>query len=461
MAHNTHTDDELLDDLYSRTDELVDLVRSESRGGKFSRRLRNLLKDLHAADCADLLEQLSPDERHYFIEYMGRYLDGDVLTHLDETVLGDVLTDLNSQEIANFVQDLESDDAVEIIETLDKETQRDVLQAVNPKDRAVYEESLSYPEESAGRIMQKHVLTADSRWTVGDTIDYMRQDSKSLPERFYNVTIVNDEGMPLGAVALGSILRSKRHKKLIDIIEDDFKVIPVTMEQRDVAFLFRQYALTESPVVDTKGSLVGIINIDDIVDILDEEHEDDILHLGGVAEDDFYSDTLDTVKSRVPWLLINLWTAILASVVIGLFSSTLEQAVALAILMPIVASMGGNAGTQTLTIIVRALATNELTHANVLRVIGKEIIVGGVNGVLFAVIAGAVAWLWFDDVHMGLIIALAMIFNLLMAGLAGTLIPLVLERMKLDPAVASTVFVTTVTDVVGFFTFLFLATVIL
>lgn len=461
MAQDTRPNNEVLEDLYSRTDALVDQVRLAIRDGDMDSTLCLQLNDLHVADYADVLERLSSDERRYFVKHMGQCLDGDVLTHLDDIVLKDILEILNSQEIATFVQDLESDDAVEIIENLEEHTQRDVLQAVNPEDCSFYQESLSYPEESAGRIMQQEVLTIDSRWTVGETIDYMRDQTASLPERFYNVIVVNGEQVPVGCVPLAMVLRSKRSEQLIDLIEDDLKVIPPTMNRGDVAFLFRQYGLTEIPVVNTDGVLLGIINIDDIVDILDEEHEDNILHLGGVAEDDFYADSLDTVKSRVPWLFVNLLTAILASLVIGVFAETLKQAVALAILMPIVASMGGNAGTQTLTVAVRALATNELTHSNALRIVGKEVIVGGVNGLIFAVVTGAVAWLWFGDGHIGGIIALAMVFNLLIAGLVGTMVPLILDHLKLDPAIASTVFVTTVTDVVGFFTFLFLATVFL
>lgn len=461
MAQDTRPNNEVLEDLYSRTDALVDRVRLAIRDGDMDSTLCLQLNDLHVADYADVLERLSSDERRYFVKHMGQCLDGDVLTHLDDIVLKDILEILNSQEIATFVQDLESDDAVEIIENLEEHTQRDVLQAVNPEDCSFYQESLSYPEESAGRIMQQEVLTIDSRWTVGETIDYMRDQTASLPERFYNVIVVNGEQVPVGCVPLAMVLRSKRSEQLIDLIEDDLKVIPPTMNRGDVAFLFRQYGLTEIPVVNTDGVLLGIINIDDIVDILDEEHEDNILHLGGVAEDDFYADSLDTVKSRVPWLFVNLLTAILASLVIGVFAETLKQAVALAILMPIVASMGGNAGTQTLTVAVRALATNELTHSNALRIVGKEVIVGGVNGLIFAVVTGAVAWLWFGDGHIGGIIALAMVFNLLIAGLVGTMVPLILDHLKLDPAIASTVFVTTVTDVVGFFTFLFLATVFL
>lgn len=460
-APNPQTEDELLDDLYSRTDELVDLVRAEMREGKVSRKLRNALQDLHAADCADLVEHLSADERDYFLDRMGQYLDGDVLANLDETVREDVLGDLDTKEIADFVQDLDSDDAIEIIESLEEDAQRDVLDAVSATDRAVYEESLAYPEGTAGRIMQRETITVPQDWTVGDTIDFTRKKTKTLPERFYNITMVDESNRPVGIIPLATLLRNKRRERLSKITDEDFKTIPATMEQGDVAYMFRQYALTEAPVVDEDGIMLGVIDVDDIVDILDEEHEDSMLHLGGVAEDDFYSDALQTATSRIPWLAINLATAILASVVIGLFSETLEQAVALAILMPIVASMGGNAGTQTLTVAVRALATNELTNTNALRIVGKETLVGGINGIVFAILSGIVAWVWFSDGGIGWTIAISMVANLIMAGLAGVLVPLALDRLDYDPAISSTVFVTTVTDVVGFFTFLFMATIIL
>jgi magnesium transporter len=300
---------------------------------------------------------------------------------------------------------------------------------------------------------------------VGHTIDFMRQaaegDDDILPDSFYDIFVVDPTHKPVGMIHLSHLLRAKRPVKVSDIMETELKLISVNMDQEDVAFLFRQRDLVSAPVVDEAQRLVGAITIDDVVDVIHEEHEEDMLALAGVGEDDLYDAAIDTTKARFRWLLVNLFTAILASLVIGLFATTLEQIVALAILMPIVASMGGNAGTQTLTVAVRAMAMRELTATNAYRVIGKEVLVGAINGVLFAVITGAIAWFWFDTPQIGLIIGLAMIINMVVAGLAGAAIPLVLDRFGIDPAIASSVFLTTVTDVVGFFAFLGLAAVFL
>ncbi|MEP1031513.1 MAG: magnesium transporter [Alphaproteobacteria bacterium] len=427
--------------------------------------LKELVDGLHYADVADIVERLSADRREQLITEIGPEMAPDVLAELDESVREEIFEVMAPEQIAAHVQELNSDDAVEIVHQMEGPEQQKVLDAMPAPDRRLIEQSLSYPEESAGRLMQREIVTVPTHWTVGQTIDFMRQaaegDDDILPDSFYDIFVVDPTHKPVGSIHLSHLLRSKRPVKVSDIMETELKLISVNMDQEDVAFLFRQRDLVSAPVVDEAQRLVGAITIDDVVDVIHEEHEEDMLALAGVGEDDLYDAAIDTTKARFRWLLVNLFTAILASLVIGLFATTLEQIVALAILMPIVASMGGNAGTQTLTVAVRAMAMRELTATNAYRVIGKEVLVGAINGVLFAVITGAIAWFWFDTPQIGLIIGLAMIINMVVAGLAGAAIPLVLDRFGIDPAIASSVFLTTVTDVVGFFAFLGLAALFL
>jgi magnesium transporter len=356
---------------------------------------------------------------------------------------------------------LDSDDAVQVIEELDEDEQKQLLEAIPAGERTLIEASLAYPEDSAGRLMQRELVAVPTYWTVGETIDFMRRSAEraddAMPDIFYDIFVVDPTHKPVGSIPLSRLLRTTRPIPVTDIMESEMKLIPAVMDQEEVAFLFRRRDLVSAPVVDDGGRLVGAITVDDVVDVIDEEHEEDIMRLGGVSEDDLYDAAVKTTRSRFLWLLVNLCTAILASVVIGYFEGTIDQIVALAVLMPIVASMGGNAGTQTMTVAVRALAMKELTPTNAMRVIGKELLVGGINGVLFALLTGAVAWFWFGSAIIGLVIALAMIVNLVVAGLAGTTIPLMLERSGIDPAVASSVLLTTITDVVGFAAFLGLA----
>ena len=426
---------------------------AEGRAG----RVRDLIQPLHYADVADLLERLSPDERTALLDVIADDFDADVLSELDDTVRDEIIDHMGPDDLATAVAGLESDDAFHISEERDGEERRRVLDAIPGAERALIEEGLAYPDDSAGRLMQRELVSVPAYWTVGRTIDFMRADSESLPEVFYDIFVVDPRHRPVGSIPLSRLLRTKRPIGVTDIMETEMKLIPVATDQEDVAFLFRQRDLVSAPVVDEGGRLVGAITVDDVVDVIHEEHEEDIMHLGGVPVDDLYSAAVDTMRSRFPWLLVNLATAILASVTIGLFEATIEQMVALAVLMPIVASMGGNAGTQTMTVAVRALATKELTSTNALRVIGKELIVGGFNGIIFAVITGLVVWLWFADPTLAVVLAMAMIVNMVVAGLAGTTIPIVLERAGKDPAIASGVFLTTMTDVIGFFTFLGLA----
>lgn len=424
-------------------------------------RLSALLEPLHAADIADLLEQVSGSERRAILRLWGREIDGEILTEIDEGIREEVLESLPPEVLAEAVRELDSDDVVDLIEDLEEPQQEAILEALDEPDRAAVEKSLAYPEYSAGRLMQREVVTAPEHWTVGETIDYLRS-AEWLPDQFYHVILVDPAYHPLGNITLGRILSAPRASKLIDICEEEFRTISAYQEEGDVAYAFNQYHLISAPVVDEDDRLVGVITIDDAMSVLDEEHEEDILRLAGVGEESAISDTvMETVRQRLPWLFVNLLTAILASGVISLFEGTIQQLVALAVLMPIVASMGGNAGTQTLTVAVRALATRDLTESNVWRVVRREAVVGLLNGLAFALVMGIVAAFWFSGAQLGIVIGLAMVINLVVAALSGILIPLALEKLGADPALASGTFVTTMTDVVGFFAFLGLASVLL
>jgi len=344
---------------------------------------------------------------------------------------------------------------------LEDQQQQAILSALEDGDRVAVQQSLTYPEYSAGRLMQREVVMAPEHWNVGEAIDFLR-NQEDLPDQFYHIILVDPRLRPVGNVTLGKLMASRREVMLKDLVEETFHTIPVTQDEGDVAYAFNQYHLISAPVVDENERLVGVITIDDAMAVLDEEHEEDIMRLAGVGDESSLSDrVIDTTKRRFPWLAVNLVTAILASLVIAQFEAAIAQLVALAVLMPIVASMGGNAGTQSLTVAVRAIATKDLTGSNVWRVIRREVLVGLVNGVIFAVVMGIVGVLWFGGPELGYVIAAAMVINLVVAGLAGTGIPIILDRMGVDPALASGAFVTTVTDVVGFFAFLGLAAMVL
>ena len=439
------------------------IIKSLARGRPKKAKKRML--GLHPSDLADFLQNISPGLRRDALDVLGEDMAPEVVSELDETVRDEVIEHIGTEQLAAVVAELETDDALEIIKDMDEGGQRKVLDAIPVEDRTVIEESLAYPEDSAGRLMQRELVAVPEFWTVGECIDYMRRTADEaddeFPDHFYDIFVVDPTHTPVGAVALSKILKSKRLVQIKDVMETDLRVVNVDMDQEEVAFLFRQRDLVSAPVVDGFGRLVGAITVDDVVDVIHQEHEEDIMRLAGLAEDDLYSAAIDTAKSRFAWLLVNLGTAMLASFVIGMFEATLEHIVALAVLMPIVASMGGNAGTQTLTVAVRALATRELTTTNAFRVMTKEIIVGGFNGALFAVLIGLIAWAWFGSLEIGVIMAVAMVLNLVVAGFAGTAIPLFLERWGADPAVASSVFLTTATDVIGFAAFLGLAAVFL
>ncbi|MDH3913822.1 MAG: magnesium transporter [Rhodospirillales bacterium] len=419
-------------------------------------RARSLTLDLHEADLADLIEVLRQDERAELIEALGDEFKAAALPELDEAVRDQVLEEMPPEQVAEALQELESDEAVYLLEDLDREEQEDILSKLPYFERVALQRSLEYPEDSAGRMMQTDLIAVPPFWSVGQTIDYMRE-ADDLPERFYEIFVVDPAYHLMGCVALNKILRSKRPTQMDSIIDEEMHPIPVAVDQEEVAHRFERYNMNSAPVVDTDGRLVGVITADDIVEVVQEEASEDILAMGGVGGESMADTVWETTRLRFSWLVANLVTAIVASIVISFFEATIEQMVALAVLMPIVASMGGNAGTQTMTVAVRALATHDLGPANAMRVIWRECAVGLLNGLLFAVIMAAIAYFWFGSDGLGLVIGVAMVVNLFAAALAGILIPLGLDELNLDPAIASGVFVTTVTDVVGFFAFLGLA----
>ncbi|MDZ7790094.1 MAG: magnesium transporter [Xanthomonadales bacterium] len=440
---------------YGLTDAQIEKVHDALDQGDIAK-VEETAQALHAADLADLIEELPADHRTTLLDTLGGALDPEALSYLVAPVRQEVIEHIGPKGLAGALSELESDDAVEIFEDLDEDFQQRILTQLPVGYRLVLEEGIAFPEASAGRLMQREVVVVPAGWTVGQTIDFMRS-AQDMPEDFYDLFVVDPKHKCQGYVPLSRVLRARRPALISEIMETDVRPIPFSTDQEEVAYLFRQYGLVSTPVVDDAGRVIGMITVDDIVHVIDEEAEDDLMKLAGLGESDLYGRVLATARSRATWLTVNLGTAVFASLVIGLFEATLEQIVALAVLMPIVASMGGNAGMQTLTVAVRALAMKDLSATNALRFIGKECLVGLSNGAVFAVMVGVVTWLWFGRVDIGVIIGLAMIINMLVAGLSGTLIPLALEKLKIDPAVASAIFLTTITDVVGFFAFLGLA----
>jgi magnesium transporter len=417
---------------------------------------RELTIDLHEADLADLLQVLRQDDRAALIGALGEDFKAAALPELDEAVRDQVLEEMPPEQVAEALQELDSDEAVYLLEDLDRKDREDILSKLPYFERIALQRSLEYPEDSAGRIMQTDLIAVPPFWSVGQTIDYMRE-ADDLPERFYELFVVDPAYHLIGCVALNKILRSKRPTEMETIVDEEMHPIPVSVDQEEVARLFERYNLNSAPVIDKDDRLVGVITADDIVEVVQEEASEDILAMGGVGGESVVDSVWETTRLRFTWLVANLLTAIAASIVISFFEATIEQMVALAVLMPIVASMGGNAGTQTMTVAVRALATQDLGPANAMRIVGRECAVGLLNGVLFAVIMALIAYFWFGSDGLGLVIGVAMVVNLFAAALAGILIPLGLDALDLDPAIASGVFVTTVTDVVGFFAFLGLA----
>jgi magnesium transporter len=420
--------------------------------------LRGVVEDMHEADLGALLEALDQDERPRLISLLGADFDFTALTEVDDAVREEILEELSAEAVAEGVRDLDTDDAVYILEDMEEADKQEVLDKLTPAERIVLQQGLDYPEDSAGRRMQSEILAVPAFWTVGQTIDHLRQ-TENLPERFFEVLVADPAHHFVGSVPLDRLLRTQRPVPVAQLVEEDSRSVNATDDIEDVARLFQRYNLIAAPVVDAAGRLVGVITIDDIVDVIEEAADDDVKQLGGVDADEELSDPVRQIaRSRFRWLFVNLLTSFVAAAVMSLFEAQLQKLVALAILAPIVASQGGNAATQTMTVAVRALATQDLGAWNLRRFFTRELIVGLINGVGFAFITGVVAAVWFSNAALGGVIGVAMVVNLIAAAAAGVAIPVLLDKFRIDPAIASGTFVTTVTDVVGFFAFLGIAT---
>ena len=419
--------------------------------------LRQHVVRLHESELGHLLEAIQPDQRMALIRLLGADFDLTALTEVDEAIRLEIVEQMPNAQIAAAIGELDSDDAVYILEDLNKEDQEEILAQLPFTERVRLRRALDYPEQSAGRRMQTEFVAVPPFWTIGQTIDYMREEEE-LPESFTQIFVIDPTFKLLGIVDLDRILRTKRLVRIESIMRETNYPIPAEMDQEDAAQIFEQYDLLSAAVVDDNGRLVGVLTIDDVVDVIQEEAEEDFMRLGGVGDEELSDSLIDTSRSRVPWLMVNLVTAFMAASVIGLFEGTIQEIVALAVLMPIVAGMGGNAGSQTMTVTVRALATRNLDIHNAWRVIGREAGVGLINGLFFGIVVGVVSGFWFEDANLGFVISAAMIINMFAAAVAGIAIPMVLDRTGADPAVSSAVFVTAITDIAGFFSFLGLAT---
>ena len=415
--------------------------------------INQTLKDLHESDVANLIENLSNETRTKLIEIEGFNIDPDIFIELNESIQSEVLQILSAESIVNIIKRLESDDSIKILENLEKEKKDTILDKLPPKDKFLLEEGLSYPEDSAARIMQREFTAVPSNWSVGQTIDYLREN-KDLPKEFLEIFIVDNDFKPVGTVPSSRVLRTSRESKMNSIMSEMPVLIPVNIDKEEVGHIFENYNLVSAGVVNKDNKLVGMITADDVVTVVQEEAEEDALRLAGVGDEEITDGVLKKTKRRFSWLLLNLFTAIIASIVIGFFQEDIEKVVALAVLMPIVASMGGNAGMQTLAVTVRAIAKKEISSGNFLKIVTKEFVIGILNGVIFAIIAGVIVQFWFKQMDLSILIAVSMILNMIVAGLFGILVPVSLKKFNIDPALASSVFVTTITDVIGFLSFL-------
>ena len=456
----SNNDDTNFKSLYGLT-PVVENTIINAISNKNARSLKKLIEPLHPADQADMLERLTDDQISDFLSLLGKSLDPEVLVYLDVNVQEKVIDFIGPKALAKAIPELHSDDAVEILQELEEADRNVIIKQLPKSDRILVEEALSFPESSAGRLMQREFLAFPGNWTVGQTIDHMRDQPQNNEENFYSVYIVDPAHRLLGVISLSRLLSAKRPVRLNNLMESNPRSVNVDTDQEEVSLLFQQYGLVNMPVIDKVGRLLGVIIVDDIVDVINEEAEEDLQGLTGVSNLSITASFVETIKGRFSWLILNMFTAILASTVIGLFQEEIEKLVALAVLMPIVASMGGNAGTQTVTVAVRALATRQLNYTNLQKFVLKETWLGLVNGILFAALSVLLAYLWFGDKQIALIMGLAMIANLLFAGVLGTLIPLTLEKFNIDPAISSSVFLTTATDVIGFFTFLGLSALVI
>lgn len=418
--------------------------------------LRYLTADLHPADVASLMGVLSPPVRGKLILALTPDMSPETLPYLDDDIISEMVELLGNETIAEALAELETDDAMSVIEDLDEDEQQELLEAVPKEARAELEEGLAYPEESAGRLMQKRFVSVPEFWDVGQVIDYLRE-AENLPEDFYEIMVVDPRFHPVGTVMISRIMQNKRKININSLMKTDIHPIRVETDQEEVAEIFRRYAIAEAPVINESERIVGVITIDDVVTVIKEEEAEDFMRSGGILEQDMYSGLLQTVRQRLPWLLINLFTASAAAWVIGQFEATIEKMVTLAVLMPVIASLSGNAGTQSLTIAVRGIATRELQRHNALPIIRKEMLTNLLNGIILGIITSAVIWLVYGNLELALIFSAAIVCTLTVAGLAGAFIPLLLSRMGVDPAIASSVFLTTLTDIISFFSFLGLA----
>ena len=415
--------------------------------------INNSFKKMHPADAADIIEHLTENDRENLIKLSSFKIDPEVFIELNESIQSEIVKYLPINSITDIIKNLESDDAIKILENLDEQNKETLLNSLPPKDRFALKESLSYPEDSAARLMQREFTAIPNNWSVGQTIDYLREN-KDLPDEFLEIFIVDSEFKPIGTVPASKVLRTSRETKMQSIMLETQLSIPVDMDQEEVGHIFENYNLNSACVVDKSNKLVGMITSDDMLTVLKEEAEEDTLRLAGVGDEEITDGVFTKTKRRFNWLLLNLLTAFLATWVISIFGATIEQMVALAFLMPIVASMGGNAGMQTLAVTVRAIATNDLSENNFVKTVTKEFAIGVLNGIIFAIISALIVQLWFKDIYLSLIISISMVLNMIVAGLFGILVPVSLKRFNVDPAIASSVFVTTITDVIGFLSFL-------
>lgn len=448
------------EELYGPSEELLENVSAALSAGDIAL-VESLIEPLHPADVADLIEHLEPEQRKLFLDITRHALEPETISHLDESLRDEVVDQMAPAELAEMVTELDTDDAVDLLEDLDDDTQRQVLDNLPAADRVYLERGLTYPEDSAGRLMQRELVAVPAAWNVGETIDHLRA-AADLPDDFYDLFVTDEGQKPVGSVPLSRVLRSKRGTGLNEIMDEELRLVPADTDQEAVAYLFRQYGLMSAPVVDAESRLIGVITVDDVVRVIDEEAEEDLLNIVGVGDTDFHAPAHVIAFQRVRWLVVTLINTLIAAFVISRFEDTIGHYPALAVLMPITAAMGGNAGVQVITVTVRALATRDITPtSNVGRIILKELAVGFMNALVFSVILGTLGGFWFGNPALGFVLGAAMIFNMVWAGFAGTAIPIVMEKLGFDPATGAGPFLTTTTDCLGFFAFLGLATLFL
>jgi magnesium transporter len=444
---------------YGVSDELVEYIKAALEVGDVAR-VQEITEPLHAADVADLIANLDSELLKKFVNIIKPQIDPEILAHLGDQDKEEVLQLVGPGAIAAALAGLDSDDAIHVLEDLDKSEQRAILRAIPAKNRAMLEEVLNFPEGNAGRLMQREIVCVPTFWTIQETIDFIRE-SQELPESFYDVYVVDPKHHPIGVVSLDNLLKNEPNKPIAEIMNTQLKTIPMGMDQEEVARIFKHYALVSAAVISPNGRIVGMITLDDIVDVIEEEVEEDIMHLAGVSESDFHAPIVHTAYHRSRWLIVTLVNTLIAASVISQFQNSIEEKVALSFLMVIVAAMGGNAGMQTVTVTVRALATKELEYGNKGKSIMKEILVASITSVVFALILGGVASLWLHDIYVGIVLGIAVICNMLWAGFAGTFLPILVQRLGMDPAISAGPLLTTTTDVLGYAIFLGLATMLL